>query len=81
MLRKHSFQPVQWIVVSLMILSMSLPATGFANDGSDETLYRKLSGIVIGQGDSSLFDRLNNDSRSMAWDRADETEFVGNLRI
>ncbi len=81
MLRKHSLQPVQWIVVSLMILSMSLPATGFANDGSDEALYRKLSEIAIGQGDSPLFDRLNNDSRNMDWDRADETEFVGNLRI
>lgn len=81
MLRKHSFQPVQWIVVSLMILSMSLPATGSANDGSDEALYRKLSGIAIGQSDSPLFDRLNNDSRNMAWDQADETEFVGSLRI
>jgi len=81
MLRKHSFQPVQWIVVSLMIIAMSLPATGSANDGSDEALYRKLSEIAIGQGDSPLFDRLNNDSRNMDWDRADETEFVGNLRI
>ena len=81
MLRKHGFQPVQWIVVSLMILSMALPATGLANDGSDEALYRKLSGIAIGQDDSPLFDRLNNDSRNMAWDRAAETEFVGNLRI
>lgn len=83
--RLHYFTLVpikKWIIVSFfIIIAISLPAAGFANDGSDEALYRKLSGIAIGKGDSSLFDRLNNNSRNMAWDPADETEFVGNLRI
>jgi len=81
MLQKYNFQPIRWVVVSLMIIGMSLPATGFANDGSDEALYRKLSGIAGGEGDSSLFGKLNNNSRNMDWDQAHETEFVGNLRI
>ena len=63
------------------MMAVSLPATGFANDGSNEALYRKLSGIGIGKGDSSLFDKLSNYSKNLDWDRADETEFVGDLRI
>ncbi|MBT3258996.1 MAG: hypothetical protein HN366_21430 [Deltaproteobacteria bacterium] len=81
MLKKSGFRMAQWVIVFFMMMTASLPATGFANDGSDEALYRKLSGIGIGKGDSSLFDRLNNNSRNMDWDRADKTEFVGNLRI
>ena len=81
MWQKYSFQPVQWIVVSLLMIAIWLPATGFADDGSDEALYRKLSGIASGKGDRTLFDRLNNNSRNMDWDGAHETEFVGNLRI
>ena len=81
MRQKFSFQPVQWMVFSFMILSISLPAAGFANDGTDEALYRKLSGIAIGKGDSSLFDSLNNNARNGDWDPAAETKFVGNLRI
>jgi BASS family bile acid:Na+ symporter len=81
MIQKYIFQPVQWIVISFMFIALSLPVTGFANDGADEAIYRKLSAIAIGKGDSSLFDRLNNHSRNMDWNRADETKFVGNLRI
>ena len=81
MRQKFSFQPVQWMVFSFMILSISLPAAGFANDGTDEALYRKLSGIAIGKGDSSLFDSLNNNARNRDWDPAAESKFVGNLRI
>jgi predicted Na+-dependent transporter len=78
---KFSFQPVRWMVGFFMMVALSLPAMCLANDGSDEALYRKLSGIAIGKGDSSLFDRLNNNSRSMAWEGAAEAEFVGNLRV
>ena len=78
--QKISFQP-RWMVVFFMMVAVSLPGMCLANDGSDEALYRKLSGIAIGKGDSSLFDRLNDNSKNMNWDRADETEFVGNLRI
>lgn len=81
MMKKTSVRPVLRMVVTLMMMVLSLPATGFAKDGSDEALYRKLSGIGIGKGDSSLFDRLNDNSKNMDWDRADKTEFVGNLRI
>jgi len=81
MLQKHSFQAVRWILVFFMMMALSLPVVCLANDGSDEALYRKLSGIAIGKGDSSLFDRLNNNSRNMAWEGAAETEFVGNLRV
>ena len=81
MSQKYSFQPLHWMVVSFMIIAISLPATGFANDGSGEALYRKLSGIAFGRGDSALFERLNNNSRNLDWHRAVETKFVGNLRI
>jgi BASS family bile acid:Na+ symporter len=81
MFKKCGFQPALWIVVSFMMIAISLPAKGFANNGSDEALYQRLSEIGTGKGDSSLFDILNNNSRNLDWDRADETEFVGNLRI
>ena len=81
MLTKCRFHSVQLIVVSFLIAAISLPVMGFAKEGSDEALYRKLSGIALGKGDSTLFDKLNNDIRNMDWDRAHETTFVGNLRI
>ena len=78
--QKISFQP-RWMVVFFMMVAVSLPGMCLANDGSDEALYRKLSGIAIGTGDSTLFDRLNSSSRNMAWEGAAEAEFVGNLRV
>ena len=53
MLQKISFQPVRWMVVFFMMVALSLPGMCLANDGSDEALYRKLSGIAIGKGDSA----------------------------
>ncbi len=78
---KYNFNKFQGLIVSIVVLAMLLPATGSANDGSDEALYRKLSGIAIGKGTTSLFGKLNNDAGIMDWDQADETEFIGNLRI
>ena len=62
MIKTHSLQLIQGILVSLIITAALLPATGFAKDNADEELYRKLSGIAIGSGDSSLIDRLNTHS-------------------
>jgi len=45
---KFSFQAVRWMVGFFMMVALSLPAMCLANDGSDEALYRKLSGIAIG---------------------------------
>ena len=81
MVKKCRFHSVQLIVVCFLIAAISLPVMGFAMENSDEALYRKLSGIALGKGDSTLFDKLNNDFRNMDWDRAQETTFVGNLRI
>ena len=81
MLQKHSFQAVRWILVFFMMMALSLPVVCLADDGSDEALYRKLSGIATGKGDSSLFNSLNSNSRNLDWGGAAETEFVGNLRI
>ena len=78
--QKFSFQP-RWMIALFIMVAVSLPGICLANDGSDEAVYRKLSGIAIGKGDNSLFDRLNNNSRNMAWEGAAETEFVGNLRV
>jgi len=64
-----------------MVIALLMVETGLAGDGSDEALYRKLSAIAIGKGNSSLFEQLNSHSRNLAWDRADEVQFVGNLRI
>jgi len=69
------------MVVAFMIMTIALPGTALANDNADEALFRKLSEIATGKGDGSLFERLNSDSRHLDWDRADETQFVGNLRI
>jgi BASS family bile acid:Na+ symporter len=66
---------------AIVIIFISLVGTAFANDGSHEALYRKLSGIATGKGDISMFDKLNSESRELDWDQGDETEFVGNLRI
>ena len=74
-------QTVRWAVVAVVLIFISLSGTAFANDGSHEALYRKLSGIATGKGDTSLFDKLNSESRQLDWERADETDFVGNLRI
>jgi hypothetical protein len=81
MMQKNGSQTVQWIVVTLMLMGISLPGTAFANDSADEALYRRLSGIATGQGDSCLLDRLASDSINLDWDRADKAQFVGNLRI
>ncbi|MBW2410511.1 MAG: hypothetical protein JRF72_11985, partial [Deltaproteobacteria bacterium] len=81
MMHTRCSQTVRWVVVALFIILMSLPGTAFANDGSHEALYRKLTGIATGTGNISLLDQLNSESRELDWDRADETTFVGNLRI
>ena len=81
MLQKFRFQPARRLVVFFIMVGLSLPAICWADDGSDEALYRMLSGIAIGQGDSSLFDRLNSHSINMDWEGAAEAEFVGNLRV
>ena len=78
---RFSLHSVLWIVVSFMVIALLMVDTGLASDGSDEALYRKLSAIAIGQGDSSLFAQLNSHARNLAWDRAEEVQFVGNLRI
>ncbi len=78
---RFSLNSVLWIVVSFMVIALAMVETGLASDGSDEALYRKLSAIAISKGDSSLFGQLNNHSRNLAWDRADEVQMVGNLRI
>ena len=81
MMHTYCSQTVRRVVVVLVIFLISVPGTTFANDDSHAALYRKLSGIATGQDDISLFDKLNNESRRLDWDRADESEFVGNLRI
>ena len=78
---RFSLHSVLWIVVFFMVIALLTVDTGLASDGSDEALYRKLSATAIGQGDSSLFEQLNSHARNLAWDRADEVQFVGNLRI
>ena len=78
---RFSLNSVLWIVAAFMVIALLVVETGLASDGSDEALYRKLSAIAISKGDSSLFEQLNNYSRNLAWDRADEVQFVGNLRI
>lgn len=75
------FRPVQWTLAFIMMIAIGLPAMGFADDGANEALYRKFSEIGIGKGDSSLLDKLSHHSKNLDWNRADETEFVGNLRI
>lgn len=81
MMQKYSCQSGWLFIIFFLVISLLISGTGFANDGSDEALYRKLSGIALGNGDSALFDKLNKEARTLNWDRADEAKFVGNLRI
>jgi len=80
-MQKYSCQSGRLLIIFFLVISILIPGSGFANAESDEALYRKLSGIALGNGDSALFDKLNKGARTLNWDRADETEFVGNLRI
>ena len=81
MMQKYSCQSGRLLIIFFLVISILIPGSGFANAESDEALYRKLSGIALGNGDSALFDKLNKGARTLNWDRADEVEFVGNLRI
>ena len=81
MMHTYNSQTVRWVAIAMVIFFITMSGIAFANDGSHEALYRKLTGIATGKGDISLFDQLNSGSRELAWDRADEMEFVGNLRI
>jgi len=81
MMQKYSCQSGRLLIIFFLVISILIPGSGFANAESDEALYRKLSGIALGNGDSTLFDKLNKGARTLNWDRADEVEFVGNLRI
>ena len=79
---KCDFRPVQWFVVTLMLLVLSLPAAVNAAEDSDEALYQKLSQVAFGAGPGpALFEKLNSASRIQNWESAEETQFVGNLRI
>ncbi|MCP4129700.1 MAG: bile acid:sodium symporter family protein [bacterium] len=53
----------------------------FSNGISGEETYKKLSAVAKGIGDVSLIEKLNADSRKLAWETAVESEFDGNLRL
>ncbi len=68
------------VVLTLLTLSATSTASA-AREHEGEKLYNLLALISRGEGDLSLFNRLNSGSRELDWDKAETREFTGNLRI
>ncbi len=57
-------------------LVIGLVSTGYAS----EELYGDFVRISKGKGDAALFEKLNTQSRTLDWTKAEEVEFKGTLR-
>nr|NJM03966.1 bile acid:sodium symporter family protein [Desulfobacula sp.] len=64
------------LLISLMIFFSAL-----IQASADEDIYRDLSRIARGTGDTSLFNTLNTASRGLDWENSDELNFEGHLRL
>ena len=83
--KKYSnrFTAVQICILLLVIFLSPLisSASSGAENQAGEKLFHQLSAIAKGNGDAGLLKQLNTESRNLDWIDAEETEFVGNLRI
>lgn len=73
--QRGGIQTAVMIAMMLMIFFSS----GIAQAG--EELYRNLSRIAKGQGDVTLIQKFNTESRAIDWTKSREIEFEGNLRL
>lgn len=67
------------VLLTFFTILVLTPAMAANQDG--EKLYNRLALISRGEGDLSLFNRLNEKSRKLNWEKAETREFTGNLRI
>jgi len=75
---------IRLILRSLIIflaITAVLPGMVFATDNPDETVYRKLLNLAAEKDGNPLFASLNTVARNINWDKADEIQFTGNLRV
>lgn len=80
--RRIQREPVFWLPCVLAIGLLFIAVSNApASASSGEKVYSDLLAIAKGKGDASLFSRLNQDSRNLAWQQAEETSFTGHLRI
>ncbi len=52
-----------------------------AKSSSGEEIYKNLSNIANSMDNNTLIEKLNVESRKLAWQKADASEFAGNLRL
>jgi BASS family bile acid:Na+ symporter len=64
-----------------LLLSLMIFFTPLIQASADEDIYRDLSRIARGTGDTSLFYTLNTASRGLDWENSDELNFEGHLRL
>lgn len=65
------------LCMACLVLLTGLISPAYAG----EEMYRTFMRISGGQGDTSLFEKLNTRSRELDWNAAKETEFEGTLRL
>ena len=70
---------VSVIVLAAGLLFCASPLVR-AEGESDAALYRHLSQVAAGTGDSALFEKLNTGARQLDWARSEEKDFSGHLR-
>jgi hypothetical protein len=80
MLCINPFQFVRRALILVFILAALLPTVVIAENNTSEQLYRELLSAAD-QGGKSLFARLNEQSRHLDWNRAEQAQFTGNLRV
>ncbi|MBU2513428.1 bile acid:sodium symporter family protein [bacterium] len=79
--KKDGITTLGSIMVTLFLVVLFMVPTVFASDVPGQKTYERLSKALESGADSSLIQKLNEESRSLNWSEAEETEFVGNLRI
>jgi BASS family bile acid:Na+ symporter len=71
------FSKKMLLCMACLVLLTGLISPAYAG----EEMYRTFMRISSGQGDTSLFEKLNTRSRELDWNAAKETEFEGTLRL
>jgi hypothetical protein len=68
-------------ILKTLLISLTIIFTALIQASADENIYRDLSRIAKGTGDTSLFYTLNTASRGLDWENSDELNFEGHLRL
>ncbi len=80
-LRRRPMRTLIRFFFLLISITITPPAIAAEATATGEALYRQLSSITAGQGDTALIKKLNASARQLDWDKSFADSFVGNLRI